>query len=82
MRTTLTLDDDVATMVDEIRSRRGASFKDVVNEALRLGLEEMSRPARTRSRYKTPSGSLGKCRLPDLDDISNALAAAEGEGFR
>jgi hypothetical protein len=82
MRTTLTLDDDVALLVDEARARRGLSFKEIVNEALRLGLEELARPARARAKYRTPSTSLGQCRLPDLDDISAALAAAEGEGFR
>jgi hypothetical protein len=82
MRTTLTLDDDVALMVDEVRSSRGGSFKDVVNEALRLGLEEMTRPARAPRRYRTPSTSLGHCRLPDLDDVSSALVAAEGDAFK
>jgi hypothetical protein len=82
MRTTLTIDDDVAMKVDEMRASRGLTFKDVVNEALRVGLEEMSRPARARGKYRTPSTSLGACRLPDLDDISGALAAAEGDAFR
>ena len=82
MRTTLTLDDDVASKLEEVRSSRGASLKDVVNEALRLGLGEMDHPTVVRERYRTPSTSLGRCRLPDLDDVSSALAAAEGEDFR
>jgi hypothetical protein len=38
MRTTITLDDDVATRVKEICRRTGKSFKSVLNETLRAGL--------------------------------------------
>ena len=38
MRTTLTLDDDVARLLEKETRRTGASFKEVVNRALRLGL--------------------------------------------
>lgn len=82
MRTTLTLDDDVAVKVEEARERHGMTFKDVVNEALRLGLRVLEAPPEPGARYETPSSSLGGCRLPDLDDVSEALALGEGEGFR
>jgi hypothetical protein len=51
MRTTLTLDPDVAKLIqDEVRRRR-ATFKQVVNDAIRQGL----RPARRRKRrYRAP----------------------------
>src|ERR1700736_6743609 len=35
MRTTLTLDDDVAVRIEHLRQKRDASFDDVVNDALR-----------------------------------------------
>lgn len=38
MRTTLTLDDDVAARLRELAHRRGLSFKQVVNSVLRHGL--------------------------------------------
>jgi len=38
MRTTLTLEDDVAALLLRLRERRKASLKTVVNEALREGL--------------------------------------------
>ena len=38
MRTTLTLDDDVAARLREEASRQGVPFKQVVNRAIRLGL--------------------------------------------
>ncbi|MEI2775483.1 MAG: hypothetical protein V9G19_05810 [Tetrasphaera sp.] len=40
MRTTVTLDDDVARLVQDTQHRERKSFKQVVNEALRRGLLE------------------------------------------
>jgi hypothetical protein len=41
MRTTLTLDDDVAAALERLRKTCNASLKDLVNEALRRGFKEM-----------------------------------------
>ena len=38
MRTTLTLDDDVAALLREAERNSGQSFKAIVNEAIRRGL--------------------------------------------
>jgi hypothetical protein len=46
MRTTLSLDDDVARLLDKESRRTGASFKEVVNRFLRVGLMASKRPAR------------------------------------
>ncbi len=46
MRTTLTLDDDVAKMLEKEVRRTGESFKQVVNETLRLGLVASKQPRR------------------------------------
>jgi hypothetical protein len=82
MRTTLTIDDDVAAALERIRKTRKLSFKALVNDALRQGLKEMSRPPRKVKPYKTKPVSLGRCLVGNLDDISEALAIAEGEDFR
>ena len=82
MRTTLTLDDDVAAAVGRIRREKEASLKEIVNEALRKGLPQLGRTPRRRKRFRTRSFSLGRCLLPDLDCVSRALAAAEGEDYR
>ena len=38
MRTTITLDEDVERKLDaEVRRRKDATFKDIVNETLRIG---------------------------------------------
>ena len=44
MRTTLTLDDDVAAMLERLRKRKGATFKQLVNDALRTGLRQLAAP--------------------------------------
>ncbi|MGD8257402.1 MAG: CopG family transcriptional regulator [Desulfobacterales bacterium] len=82
MRTTLTIDDDVAAALERIRKTRKLSFKALVNDALRQGLKEMSRPPRKIKPYKTKPVSLGRCLVGSLDDISEALAISEGENFR
>ncbi len=51
MRTTLTLDPDVARLIQEEVHRRRATLKQVVNDALRRGLGSPRRPAR---RYRAP----------------------------
>jgi hypothetical protein len=51
MRTTLTLDDDLARHLHDIARRKGESFKEVVNSTLRRGLhstEKGSRPSKFR----------------------------------
>ena len=54
MRTTLTLDDDVASLLREEAEREGLPFKQVVNRAIRLGFRagtgyQERRPFRTQS---------------------------------
>jgi hypothetical protein len=81
MRTTLTLDEDVAKLIERIRKQRSATLRDVVNEALREGLPRLEAPARPRKRHQTKSVSLGGCLLGDVDDVADVLALAEGDGF-
>ena len=82
MRTTLTIDDDVATLLERIRKNRKQSFKALVNEALRQGLKDMTTPPKRRKPYKTCAVSLGRCLAGSLDDISEVLAVAEAEDFK
>ncbi|MBV8845945.1 MAG: hypothetical protein JO307_24310 [Bryobacterales bacterium] len=53
MRTTLTLDDDVAALLHQVHKERKGSFKDVINAALRAGLVAMSRPPQARKPFRT-----------------------------
>ena len=82
MRTTLTLDDDVAAALERLRRARDASLKDIINEALRRGLQEMSARPKRRGHFRTKSVTLGGLRIGSIDNVAEALAIAEGEGFR
>lgn len=82
MRTTLTLDDDVAQLLERARKRRGGSFKRLINDALRAGIARLEPPRSARKRHVTKSVSLGRCLIENVDDVAEALAAAEGERFR
>jgi hypothetical protein len=81
MRTTLTLDDDVAVQLERLRRSRNANLKDVVNEALRRGLRDMSTPPKKRQPFRTRAFPMGKP-LVNLDNVAETLAQIEGEGFK
>ena len=82
MRTTLTLDPDVAARLKRLRQRRDARFKDVVNEALREGLRALEEKPRSRAKAWTKPVSLGGSRIGSLDNIAEVLAIAEHEAFK
>ena len=82
MRTTLTLDRDVAAQINRIRKERDVSLKKVINDVLRAGLQEVELSDQKRKPYRTKGVSLGRCLVGNIDDISEALAVAEGESFR
>jgi len=77
VRTTLTLDDDIAVRLDRLR-RNGRTLKEVVNEALRAGLDALEqRPRQTRTSYTTPM-DLGKPLVDNIDDVWGVLEAVDG----
>ena len=82
MRTTLTLEKDVAVALERLRKARGASLKTLVNEALRQGLGQMASPPPARRALRTRSVSLGRCVVGNIDNVAEVLAAVEGESFR
>ena len=77
MRTTLTLDRDVAVIVERLRRTRDDSLKDIVNQALREGLKQMAAPRRRRTAFRTKSVDLGRCLVVNVDNVAEALAVAE-----
>jgi len=82
VRTTLTLDDDVAAALERMRRERNASLKALVNQALREGLQRMREPARGRETFRTRAVSLGRLRLGTIDNIAEALSIAEGDALK
>jgi hypothetical protein len=79
MRTTLTIDDDVAIRLKRLRRERDDSFKEIVNDLLRRGLRELERPDTERPSYRIRPHDSGECRLPRLDKTGDVLAWAEGD---
>ena len=82
MRTTLTLDDDVAVQIEALRRKRRVSLKALVNETLRRGLANAEGSSRKSKAFRTRTFDAGTPLLPSIDNVAEALAAAEGESFR
>jgi len=80
MRTTLTLDDDVATRLDALR-QGGRSLKQVINETLRAGLDQMDRQREPEPSYCVTTFHLGR-KTPNLDNIAEVLADSEAADWR
>lgn len=77
MRTTLTLDDDVAVKLK--RAAKDRPFKIVVNEALRAGLAALEKRTTPRRPYRTRGFDLGPSLVGSLDNVEEVLSRVEGE---
>jgi len=78
VRTTLTLDPDVAAKAKQGAAKLGKPFKEVVNAALRVGLEAVLAPPASKP-YRTQPRPLGLREGFSYDSIADLLARAEGE---
>lgn len=81
MRTTLTIDDDVLERARAVAAKLRAPFKTVINEALRVGLDHVERPAKRR-RYQTKPHAMGLRSGRNIDNLQELLAQIEGEDSR
>lgn len=81
MRTTLTLDEDVLDKARALTAKLNTPFKEVINQALRIGLEEVGKPTRKR-RYRTKPNPMGLRKGYNLDNVQELLSQAEGEDYR
>ena len=83
MRTTVTLDDDVARALEQIQAQEHTTFRRALNEAIREGLAARERRARrgggevktTRARNLGP-------RLTSFDNTSELIALIEGDSYK
>ncbi len=82
MRTTLTLDDDVAVRVEREQRKRKVAFKTVINDLLRAGLDATPTRRTPPKPFETRAVHLGPSLIGSLDDIEGALSRAEGEDHR
>ena len=79
MRTTLSLDDDVAVLLEQMRKARDTTFKQLVNDALREGLARLNSPVETQA-FRTQPVDLGHCYYPNLDNVWEVLDEVERNG--
>ena len=77
MRTTLTLDDDVAAKLNAEMRRSGKSFKDIVNEFLRIGLNARQE-LKTSEPFTLHARKLGTFHGLNYDNIGELLEQIEG----
>lgn len=80
MRTTVTLDDDVVkTIRDEMKTGEGKTFKEAVNELIRLGRYfKQERTPTKRKPFKVKAKNLGVYPHLNYDDIGALLEEIEG----
>jgi hypothetical protein len=71
VRTTVTLDEDVAAKLQQASRERGVSFKAALNDAVRAGLGDSKHSAR---RYRMPTSDMG---LRSGIDLDHALRLAD-----
>ncbi len=85
MRTTLTLDDDIAVLLEQRIAETGESFKTIVNGLLRFALGRhataMAGAAPAR-KFSTPVFKGGQILAGDVSSTAELLALAEGESFK
>jgi len=81
MRTTLTLDDDVAKLLRERSRRSGETFKEVVNATLRRGLRSGAKPSPPLPRFVVESKARGFCAGVDILHLNRFNDELEVEDF-
>ena len=77
MRTTLTLDEDVAAKLKAESRRAGRPFREIVNETLRRGLTSR-RAAAQRQVFTIKARDLGLKQGLSLDNVAELIEHVEG----
>lgn len=77
MRTTVSLDDDVAAAVEQLRRVRSIGLSQALNELVRVGLASEPR----RRPFVQRTAAMGPARI-DLTCVAEAIEAVDGPGYR
>jgi hypothetical protein len=80
MRTTLTVDDDLAGLLKRRARELGLPFREVVNRTLRAGLGEEAKPRR-RAAPRTIPHAFGFRAGIDLDKLNQLVDELEAESY-
>jgi hypothetical protein len=81
VRTTLTIDDDIAKLVEQEQRRSGESFKSTVNSLLRHGLNARRNP-QPRKRFKVTPIALNTGLGTRYQKVEDLIEALEGPKHR
>jgi hypothetical protein len=81
MRTTLTIDPDIAVKAKKAVQLTGMPFKSLINQALRIGIDAVLSPKKSRP-YRTEGRPMRLRKGLSYDNIQELLSVAEGEDFR
>ena len=79
-RTTVTLEDDVIRRLEAKARRTGRPFKEVLNEAVRDGLDRALTP--TSRTFEVKTHDMGRLPGIEFDDVSGLLEQLEGADHR
>lgn len=77
MRSTVTLDEDIAQQIKILMAERGAGFKETINDLLRRGLQATS----TSEPYEAPTFRSGVRQGVDLSKALSMAARLEDDEF-
>jgi hypothetical protein len=77
MRTTVTLDQDVAAKLREITRERGISFKAALNDSVRAGLTTSSQPSKRFRVHARPLGARPGINLDKALTLAGEMEDAE-----
>jgi hypothetical protein len=81
MRTTLTIDDDLAGILQKKASQEGNSFKAIVNNLLRAGIAASGDSSAPRKPLKVVPRPLGLKTGYDPDKLNQLVDELEAEDF-
>lgn len=81
MRTTLTLEDDLARQLKEMARRTKRSFKEMVNETLQRGLRYSEKPPMELPRFKVEAKACGFRHGVDVIKLNQLVDELEVEDF-
>jgi hypothetical protein len=81
VRTTLTLDDDVANLLQKEIRRTGQPMKQAVNNLLRSGLQQAAAPVKPR-KFKVKARSIGLPAEWTSGSVSELIEMIEGPFYR
>ncbi|MGE5271740.1 MAG: hypothetical protein ACM3JG_18930 [Thiohalocapsa sp.] len=81
MRTTLTIEPDVAVGLKRLQRESDKSWKDVVNDTLRRGLQDSGGAKKKRKRFETKTFDCGRLLVDNVDNVWELLEQIEDHKF-